>query len=140
MRADDLDGLAHVTANVGLPVMADEAVHTYRDALRLVNMHACDLINIKLMKTGGLSQATKIAELCAGYGIDCMVGCMIEAPISLAAAVAFASAHANVQYVDLDAAYMIAPDATCRRRVTRWTAVTSRPSRSTISVRAVGAK
>lgn len=40
-----------------------------------------------------------------------MVGCMIEAPISLAAAVAFASAHANVQYVDLDAAYMIAPDA-----------------------------
>ncbi|KRM87240.1 dipeptide epimerase [Lacticaseibacillus thailandensis] len=111
VRADDLDGLARVTANVALPVMADESVHTYRDALRLIRMHACDLINIKLMKTGGLSQATKIAELCADYGIDCMVGCMIEAPISLAAAVAFASAHRNVQYVDLDAAYMIAPEA-----------------------------
>ncbi|MCI1986064.1 MAG: dipeptide epimerase [Lactobacillus sp.] len=106
VKAANLAGLRQVTAASQIPIMADESVHSYRDAQALIATQACDLINIKLMKTGGLSEALKIDALCAANGIGCMVGCMIESQVSLAAAVAFVASHANVKYVDLDAAYM----------------------------------
>ena len=87
--------------------MLDESVFSPADALRVVSAHAADYINIKLMKAGGIYQATKINQICEAAGVPCMVGCMIEAPGSIAAAVAFANAHANVRFIDLDSIYMI---------------------------------
>jgi L-alanine-DL-glutamate epimerase-like enolase superfamily enzyme len=55
------------------------------------------------MKTGGLSNAIRIADIAALYGVDCMIGCMIESSISVAAAVHLAVAKANViTKIDLD--------------------------------------
>jgi L-alanine-DL-glutamate epimerase-like enolase superfamily enzyme len=66
-------------------------------------MRAADIINIKLMKTGGLSSAIQIADIAAMYQVECMIGCMVETSISVAAAVHLAVAKANViTKVDLD--------------------------------------
>lgn len=104
--AADIDGLAAVTAASPLPIMADEAVFTPEDAERLLQMRACDYLNIKLMKTGGLANAERINALAEQHGVACMIGCMIESRVSLSAAVAFAAAHRNVIFADLDAAFM----------------------------------
>ena len=46
--------------------------------LPLRKVAAADLINIKLMKTGGIHQAIKICGIASLYGVDCMMGCMLE--------------------------------------------------------------
>ncbi|MEI3163301.1 MAG: enolase C-terminal domain-like protein [Lachnospirales bacterium] len=50
------------------PIMADESVESYEDAQRVLAKNACDYINIKLMKTGGLSEAQKINDLAESRG------------------------------------------------------------------------
>ena len=107
LPARDIAGMQALTSLHILPIMADEAVFSYADALNILDRQAADYVNIKLMKTGGLSEASKINAACAARGVGCMVGCMIEPNTSLRAAVAFAAAYANVQFVDLDAAYMV---------------------------------
>ena len=110
VAADDLAGMRELTAMHLLPIMADESVFSYVDALNILDQHAADYVNIKLMKTGGISEATKINAACAAHHVPCMVGAMIEPNTSLRAAVAFAAAHANVQFVDLDPVYMVRGD------------------------------
>jgi L-alanine-DL-glutamate epimerase-like enolase superfamily enzyme len=66
-------------------------------------MRAADIINIKLMKTGGISNAIRIADIAAMYQVECMIGCMLESSISVAAAVHVAVAKANaITKIDLD--------------------------------------
>src|SRR5699024_11249303 len=67
------DLLARVTAAVSLPIMADEAVWSAADAHRLIEARACDLLNIKLAKTGGLRGAIEVADAARLAGIDCML-------------------------------------------------------------------
>lgn len=110
LPATDLAGLARLRVQSTLPIMVDESVFSPADALQVIKAGAADLVNIKLMKSGGLYNATIINQLCATAGIPCMVGCMIEAEESLAAAVAFANAHENVHFIDLDSCFMAKED------------------------------
>ena len=103
VKARDLDGLKYVTDRVHTPVMADESVFGPTEVIDLIKLRAADIINIKLMKTGGISNAIRIADIAELYGVDCMIGCMIETSISVAAAVHVAVAKSNViTKVDLD--------------------------------------
>ena len=103
VKAHDLDGMKYVTERIQTPVMADESVFGPTEVIELIRMRAADIINIKLMKTGGLSNAIRIADICAMYETECMIGCMLESSISVAAAVHLAAAKANViTKVDLD--------------------------------------
>ncbi|UYB52852.1 dipeptide epimerase [Xanthomonas sp. AM6] len=103
VKAWDLDGLKYVTERVNTPVMADESVFAPAQVFDLIQRRAADIINIKLMKTGGLSNAIRIADIAALYGVQCMIGCMIESSISVAAAVHLAVAKADIiTKVDLD--------------------------------------
>jgi L-alanine-DL-glutamate epimerase-like enolase superfamily enzyme len=103
VKAQDIDGLKYVTDRVHTPVMADESVFGPTEVIDLIKMRAADIINIKLMKTGGISNAIRIADIASLYGVDCMIGCMIETSISVAAAVHVAVAKSNViTKVDLD--------------------------------------
>ena len=55
------------------------------------------------MKTGGISNAIKVADIAQLYGVQCMIGCMIESAVSVAAAVHLAVAKADaITKVDLD--------------------------------------
>jgi o-succinylbenzoate synthase len=103
VKAQDIAGLKYVTDRVHTPVMADESVFGPTEVIDLIKMRAADIINIKLMKTGGISNAIRIADIASLYGVECMIGCMIETSISVAAAVHVAVAKSNViTKVDLD--------------------------------------
>ncbi len=103
VKARDLDGMKYVTERVHTPIMADESVFGPTEVIELIRMRAADIINIKLMKTGGLSNAIRIADIAALHGVECMIGCMLESSISVAAAVHLAVAKADaITKVDLD--------------------------------------
>ena len=103
VKAADLEGLRYVTERVTTPIMADESVFEPAQVIELIRMRAADIVNIKLMKTGGISNALHIADIAAMYEIDCMIGCMVETSISVAAAAHIAVAKADViTKVDLD--------------------------------------
>ncbi len=100
--AEDMKGLVEVRKNSPIPIMADESVHSPEDAMRLIQAEAVDLINIKLMKSGGILKARKIAAIAEAAGIPCMIGCMGESEIGIAAGAHLAAAVKNIQYADLD--------------------------------------
>jgi len=100
--AEDINGLVKVRKNSPIPVMADESVHSPEDALGLIKAEAVDLINIKLMKSGGILKSRKIAAVAEAAGIPCMIGCMGESEIGIAAGAHLAAAVKNIQYADLD--------------------------------------
>lgn len=106
VAAADFEGMAYVTQHTEVPIMADEGIFSPADALRLLNMGGCDIINLKLMKAGGLDNAIAINTLAETFGVPCMVGSMIESQISVTAAAHLVAAKQNVSFVDLDAAMM----------------------------------
>lgn len=110
VKASDFKGMKYVTDNVSTPIMADESLFSPEDALLLLQMKAADLLNIKLMKCGGIYNALKINAIAESYGIECMLGSMIESKISLTAATHLAAAKKNITRVDLDAAILLAED------------------------------
>lgn len=100
--AENIKGLIKVRKNSPIPVMADESVHSPEDALRLIQAEAIDYINIKLMKSGGIHKGRKISAIAEAAGIPCMIGCMAESEIGIAAGAHLAAAIKNIQYADLD--------------------------------------
>ena len=103
VKSWDIAGMQYVTERIDTPVVADESVTGINSAADIIQRRAADIINIKLMKTGGLTDAVRIADLAATYGVECMIGCMLEGAISVAAAAHLAVARADViTRVDLD--------------------------------------
>ena len=103
VKADDFAGMQYIAERVFTPIMADESAFGPKQVIELINSGAADIINIKLMKTGGLSNAIKIADICAMYQVDCMIGCMLEGSVGAAAAAHLAVAKANIiSKIDLD--------------------------------------
>lgn len=102
VAAGDIDGLRAVRRRSPIPVMADEALFSPSDALRLIKKEACDYFNIKLMKAGGINHAAKIAHIGKAANIRAMVGCMLETRLALTAAAHLLSACRNIVFADLD--------------------------------------
>jgi L-alanine-DL-glutamate epimerase-like enolase superfamily enzyme len=101
VAAADLDGLAALSNQAILPVMADEPVLGPREAERVLE-RGLQLICVKLMKSGGLAAAARVCDLARQHGARVMVGCMDELPISVAGAAHLALSHPAVTYADLD--------------------------------------
>jgi L-alanine-DL-glutamate epimerase-like enolase superfamily enzyme len=83
-------------------IMADESVFDHHDAIRLIAADACDYVNIKFAKSGGILEATRINAACERNGIPCMMGGMLESRVALTAFAHFALAHDNVEFYDMD--------------------------------------
>ena len=98
----DWEGLKHVRDHSGIPIMADEAVHSPADAIEAVRRGAADMINIKLMKSGGILQAMRIAHIAEAANMKCMLGSMCETRAGLTAAAHLVASQKNIQYADLD--------------------------------------
>jgi L-alanine-DL-glutamate epimerase-like enolase superfamily enzyme len=68
------------------------------------------MINIKLMKSGGLGEAQKIAAIAEAAGMECMIGAMMESKLSVTAAVHLAMARNVITKYDLDPPILCSSD------------------------------
>ena len=105
VRADDIEGLRRVTEVTDLAVCADESCRRPTDVSRLAD--ACDVVNVKLVKCGGLRAARRLIHAAEAHRLSTMLGCMVESNASLAAAVHLAPL---VDYADLDGALLLDSD------------------------------
>ena len=110
LPADDLAGMQALTEASPIPVMADESVLTPQDAAKIGWGKCARLVNLKLMKTGGISRAIEANAICESAGMPAMVGCNAESALSIAAGLHFAMSERNVRFIDLDSHFSLAED------------------------------
>ncbi len=106
----DLAGLAQARKQSGARTMVDEACHGPADMLEVVRLEAADLVNIKLMKTGGLYPALAVDAIARAAGIGSQVGTMVESSIASAAGLHFAASRGNIRTVEMGGPIMLAED------------------------------
>jgi len=97
------DVLAEVSHTV--PICADESLHTRKDLVQLRGRY--DAVNIKLDKTGGLTEALLLKAEAERLGFSIMVGCMVGTSLAMAPAILVAQ---GAQFVDLDGPLLLARD------------------------------
>jgi o-succinylbenzoate synthase len=119
VAAVDLKGLTEVHKAVEVPIMADECAQSVTDVMNLVKLNAVDMVNIKLMKCGGLRNAVKIANITEGADITCQIGCMIETGVGITAGTHLALGHKNIKYADLDGNIFLKKDIISNHQITK---------------------
>lgn len=86
LPAQDRSGWRALRRSVGIPLMADESLHTARDALELVSERSVDFLVIKLVKTGGIRGACQIAAVAEAADVRCVVSTPFDTSVGAAAA------------------------------------------------------
>jgi L-alanine-DL-glutamate epimerase-like enolase superfamily enzyme len=88
-----------------VPICADESAHDRASLAALTGRY--DAVNIKLDKTGGLTEAIAMADDAMARGLDIMAGCMVGTSLAMAPAILLAQ---RARYVDLDGPLLLARD------------------------------
>jgi L-alanine-DL-glutamate epimerase-like enolase superfamily enzyme len=105
LPADDLEGFEKLTRISPLPIYADESIGTSADVARFAG--AVHGVNLKLAKTGGITEALRVISTARAHGLAVMIGCMIESSLGITAAAHIAPL---VDHLDLDGHWLIAED------------------------------
>jgi len=103
--AENPDGLRFAYERSALPIAADESCVTLEDIPQITDR--ADIVNLKLMKCGGLYEAQRMIHAARAHGLEVMLGCMIESNASIAAA-----CHLGplLDYADLDGSLLLEED------------------------------
>jgi len=96
LPAWDLDGMAMLADRLDTPIAVDESMYTPYNAQHCIALGAADIVNIKIVKCGGIYRSQKIAALCAAAGVPCFLGGCIETTPGTAAAAHFYAATPNI--------------------------------------------
>ncbi|MGE9310768.1 mandelate racemase/muconate lactonizing enzyme family protein [Niabella sp. CJ426] len=91
-------------------IMSDETCCDHNDVQRLIDLKACDLINIKLGKSGGIFKALKMIRLAEAYDIKIQIGAFLESRIAMTAFAHLALSSDQIIYFDFDTALMFSED------------------------------
>ncbi len=102
--------LPNIRAASPIPIMADECLGDAHDAARLISIGACQYMNIKLGKSGGIYPALQIVRLAEKAGIKLQVGAMIESRLAMTAFAHFALCSDHIVHFDFDTAMMLRED------------------------------
>lgn len=102
--------LIHIRKKSPIPIMADESCCDHHDAKRLINLKACDQINIKLSKSSGIYQAKKIIEYAEAVDMEIQVGGFLETRLGFTASAHLALISENIKYYDFDTPLMMKDD------------------------------
>ena len=106
---DDLDSMAAIRRETGIPVAADESVRSLADAQEVVARGAADFINIKIMKTG-VVEAAEIASFTKASGLRLMIGGMVETRIAMGCSFSLVLGLGGFDILDLDTPLLLAGD------------------------------
>lgn len=106
----DFMNLPRVKKSSPIPIMADESCGDEHDAERLLNLGACDYLNIKLGKAGGIFRALKIVQLAAAKNMHLQVGAFMESRLAMTAFAHFALCSPLIVHFDFDTALMFSED------------------------------
>jgi len=93
---DDIQSLKILSESLSTPIMADESAYSLANVVKLIRAGAVDIVNIKIMKPGGLYRSRQMAAICEAAGIPNIIGSMLETGIGTAAGVHIAAATRNV--------------------------------------------
>ncbi|MFC7248886.1 mandelate racemase/muconate lactonizing enzyme family protein [Halomicroarcula sp. GCM10025324] len=103
---DNVADLHELRRRVDIPVMPDESVESPADVLDLIERDAGDMFNIKLMKTGGISEAVRLNAVAEAAQRPTQLGSMVEGGIGTAAGVHFVLSQENVIWNEMVGPFM----------------------------------
>lgn len=103
---EDIEGMGEVQRTTDIPIVADESVRTLEDIDR-IHQAGVRGVNLKLMKCGGIAPAIAMIERARSYGMQVMLGCMVETSVGVGA---MSHLMGIADWVDLDTPLLIAND------------------------------
>lgn len=111
----NLEGAARITERSNAAVMLDESQCTVQDMLRIGQMHAADLVSIKVMKSAGLINSRRVADIALASGISLYMGTFLECSIGTAASMQLAVTFDDLPYGgELSGPCLVAEDIAVR--------------------------
>ncbi len=88
---DDITDHAKLQQALNTPICLDESINSFEDARKAIELRSCQVINVKIGRVGGLTEAKRIHDFCAAKGIDVWCGGMLEAGVGRAHNIALTS-------------------------------------------------
>ena len=106
----DFMRLRKVKKKSPIPIMADESCCNHHDAKRLIDLKACDMVNVKLGKSGGIYDALKIISLAEKAGMKMQVGAFMESRLGMTASAHLSLCSDSILHCDFDTPLMFTED------------------------------
>lgn len=78
LASDDIVDHRHLQAAIKTPICLDESIDSVDDARRAIELGSCRIINIKVARVGGLTEARRIQQYAGEHGVYCWCGGMVD--------------------------------------------------------------
>ncbi|WP_203363855.1 dipeptide epimerase [Bacillus sp. REN10] len=110
VKAYDLKSMKEIRSVSHASIMIDEGVHNIHDLVDVIEMRAADMLNIKLMKSGGIYPALALANLAEAADMPCQIGSMVESAIGTMAGAHLAMAKTIIETNEMVGPQMFSRD------------------------------